>query len=99
VVFSLVNGSYVMTSLAFPQVYVRQREAVIADCAKKAPEPCWGEIVHWIDSLAVGDWDTAKSWLKDEELRKVFDKRTPAMKKALAALGSKQRPVDVTPKK
>ena len=93
VVFSLVGGEYKLTSLSFPEAYRKSRDAIHAAC-NADPSRCFGEIIAWIDSLVIGDWDAEKATMKDVDLRNALDRRAAAMKKMLAAqIGSEQRPI------
>ncbi|MEO7331345.1 MAG: hypothetical protein ABI193_22405 [Minicystis sp.] len=97
VVFSFQRGEFQLTSLSFPEVYRTSRNAIRAACAK-APDDCFGELIEWIDGLAIGDWDSERMLIKDEDLRKSLDRNAPAMRKILAAqLGSEQRPGKTEP--
>src|SRR6202042_2962523 len=68
------------------------REARLSACAD-SPDAC--DVVSiWIDSLAIGDWDTEKATLHDARVRRALDRRSAAMKTLLrTTLGSAQRPV------
>ena len=97
VVFSLVGGEYKLTSLGFPDAYRKHRDKYKAYCASISSPfgaEC-GELALWIDSLAIGDWDTEKAKIKDDALRAALERRSAAMKKMLRdGLGSEQRPVN-----
>lgn len=94
-VFSLVGGEYKLTSLSFPDAYRKHRDKYAAYCASISSPfgaEC-GELALWIDSLAIGDWDTEKAKIKDDALRATLERRSAAMKKMLRdSLGSEQRP-------
>jgi hypothetical protein len=92
VVFSLVGGEYQLTSLAYPQAFAKQRDAMKQECAKN-PTGCFGELLIWIDSLAIGDWDNEKKAMADQELAKTLDRRSAAMRTMLNRLGARGRPV------
>ena len=97
VVFSLEGGEYHMTSLSFPDVYRKDREAARAAC-QKDPKACDGQLNAWIDSLAIGDWDTEKKAPYYDQLRTQLERPRADMKKMmLRVLGSEQRPAPTTP--
>jgi hypothetical protein len=99
VVFSLVNGEFVMTSLSFPAAYKKQREELRAECAKIGGTGCDTEIIEWIDALAIGDWATESKNIKDEDLRATLTKLSGPTKIALTrAVGSLKSPVFTNPK-
>jgi hypothetical protein len=91
-VLSLQGDRYLLTSLGFPEAYRKARDSSLSACAD-SPDAC-GAVSIWIDSLAVGDWDTEKATLHDARVRRALDRRSAAMKTLLATtLGSEQRPV------
>lgn len=99
VVFSLVNGEFVMTSLSFPAAYKKQRDELRAECAKQGGSDCETEIIEWIDGLAIGDWVTESKNIKDDELRAALKRLAGPTKTALArAVGSLKSPVFTNPK-
>ena len=52
-----------------PQAYAKQRDTMKQECAKD-PSGCFGELLIWIDSLVIGDWDNEKKAMKDQDLRR-----------------------------
>ena len=57
-VFSLAGGRYALTSLSFPEVYRKDREARRASCAD---EPTECAVSLWIDALALGDLEIERA--------------------------------------
>jgi hypothetical protein len=99
VVFSLVKGEYVMTSLSFPEAYRKQRDDLRAECAKQGGADCGIEMLEWIDGLAIGDWLVDRKNMKDAELRATLTRlSTPTLKALGRAVGSLASPVFVNPK-
>lgn len=99
VVFSLVNGEYVMASLSFPAAYKKQRDELRAECAKQGGKDCGTEIIEWIDGIAIGDWATESKNMGDADLRATLTKRSGTTMTALArAVGSLKSPVFTNPK-
>lgn len=97
VIFSFQRGEFQMTSLSFPEVYRKDRNEMRAACVK-TPDDCFTQIIEWIDGLAIGDWDSEKLLIQDEDLRKSLDRNAAKMRKVLAAqLGSEQRPGKTEP--
>ena len=97
VVFSFTGGELKLTSLSFPEIYRKSRDELRVACAAD-PNDCSGEIIEWIDSLAIGDWDSEKLLIKDLDLRKGLDRNAAAMRKLMAAqLGSEGRPGKTEP--
>ena len=97
VIFSFQRGEFQLTSLSFPEVYRKDRNEMRAACVK-APDDCFTQIIEWIDGLAIGDWDSEKLLIQDEELRRSLDRNAAKMRKILAAqLGSEQRPGKTEP--
>lgn len=92
VVFSFTGGEYKMTSLSFPEAFREDREAIHTAC-KTNPADCWGQLIAWIDSLALGDWEAEKADAAYDDFRDEVARATPAMKKALLGLlGSEKQP-------
>lgn len=99
VVFSLVNGEYVMASLSFPAAYKKQRDELRAECAKQGGKDCGTEMIEWIDGLAIGDWPTDSKNITDVEFRETLSRLSGPTKTALArAVGSLKSPVFTNPK-
>lgn len=99
VIFSLVNGEFVMTSLSFTAAYKKQRDELRAECARQGGSDCGTEIIEWIDGLAIGDWLADSRNIKDAELRASLNRLTPPTMTALArAVGSLKSPVFTNPK-
>jgi hypothetical protein len=85
-----VGGTYELTSLSFPEVYRKHRQAQGAPCADgNQCDVTETEIYAWIDSLAIGDWETERTRVTDLQLRGVLDRRAAAMRSILTReLGS-----------
>lgn len=99
VVFSLVNGEFVMASLSFPEAYKKQRDEIRAECARLGGNNCGTEIIEWIDGVAIGDWATESKNIKDADLRATFTRLAAPTKIALTrAVGSLKTPVFTNPK-
>lgn len=99
VIFSLVNGEFVMTSLSFPAAYKKQRDELRAECAKQGGSGCDTEIIEWIDGLAIGDWSKESKNIQDEDFRATLNRLATPTKTALArAVGSLKSPVFTNPK-
>jgi len=99
VVFSLVNGEFVMASLSFPAAYKKQRDEIRAECAKQGGGDCDTDIIEWIDGLAIGDWATESKNIKDAEFRATLNRLATPTKIALTrAVGSLKTPVFTNPK-
>jgi hypothetical protein len=98
VVFALIGGEYQLASLSFPEVYRASRAAIHAECAR-APNDCYGHIMAWIDSLAIGDWDQEKNDPLYDEFRDQLARPSAEMRATLQrSLGSEQRPVRTGPR-
>lgn len=95
VVFALIQGEYRLASLSFPAAYREGRDLTKAAC-RRTPDDCHGQLISWIGSLVIGDWDQEKKDPMYDDLRAALERPTPEMKRILASLGSEPRPV--TPK-
>lgn len=99
VVFSLMNGEFVMTSMSFPAAYKKQRDRLRAECAAQGGKDCYTEIIEWIDGLVIGDWATDSKNIQDEEFRATLNRLVNPTKTSLArVLGSLKNPVFTNPK-
>lgn len=93
-ILSLVGASFALTSLSFPDAYRKHRQEQRADCADgKECDVTEASIYAWIDSLAIGDWDTEQTQVTDVNLRAVLARHAAAMRRILAReLGSLTAP-------
>jgi hypothetical protein len=86
IVFDFVGGAYVPRTFLFQDALRRKRQEGEAVCARN-PADCEGfELVDWGWALLLGDWDAKKMTIvKDDELRRLLDRRAAAMKARLRA--------------
>lgn len=96
VVFSLRAGEYQLTSMTFKEAFRKQRASIHETCGPS--EDCDGVFIAWADSLAIGDWVTEREKPMYKDLRKVLDRRAPAMQQRMVRyLGSEASPAKLTP--
>jgi hypothetical protein len=91
VVFSFQKGGYQMTSLSFPEAYRKSRAEIEARC-KASPDECEGELIVWIDSLAIGDWAGVSARPMFKEALPTLRRASGPTRQALRALGTEARP-------